>query len=628
MTQPAAPKRRGKKSKVKTVVAKWPAGQSYAWTKIVSILKSLVQNSVIEFSENGIRILAVTDDRTALVQLKVPKNKYYKFIPVPHPETGELMTTREVSVDYAPLYNTLQKLTSEESLEFYLNDNDDSKLFGRMKNRDKRVYRDFEIAAMNLLDDTPVSIPDDLLVDGIISISAADLKTIFCQSRGAGDVEICVTYDPTQEWYSVVYEDEDEADMITDGNGNGMGAGGCSDDDSQAAAPKGAKAKRKKKKVGKKGGGGNGGDGSAALLAAAGGPVPSQSRGGASAASSSGAAEEAYVSVAGLVDTQGAENGQQGERQSQEPQQSTQDVLKNAEVSEKNLRPVTNCIGDMRKEVDEDMERMGGPGMSKQRQRKQRQKRDQAMQVANSIQKGGKLPPGMRVEKMVGAHKIFFHVRSELVLVTECVTEQGGTIRVGRRRGAPPVFCQAYQLLKLQAAADAASLVTTAELMFGGFSETHKSDQEGNLLYWVSDPQEEPEDVEIQMTTEATDWPVIEETPPLPLIMQFRTELGYLWIMVGNKTPKDGYGNEMEVTAENEAKRLAACALRYNSVYSDSEEESDSENGVDWSDSDDGEGAGDGEGRGDEEGEPMDTDSGMSDAERAEVHKRRRLAAK
>jgi proliferating cell nuclear antigen len=141
--------------------------QTNAIKVLVEALKEILTDANIEFSDTGMKIVAMDSTRTILVHLKLDKDKFDKYVC-----TKKLI----VGISMLNLFKLIKTITNDDTLSLYLDENNINVMGIVIENSEKNRKTEYELNLMDL-DEEHIEIPPQEF-DSIITMPSTDFQKI------------------------------------------------------------------------------------------------------------------------------------------------------------------------------------------------------------------------------------------------------------------------------------------------------------------------------------------------------------------------------------------------------------------------------------------------------------------
>lgn len=141
--------------------------QTNAIKVLVEALKEILTDANIEFSDTGVKIVAMDSTRTILVHLKLDKDKFDKYV----------CTKKSiVGISMLNLFKLIKTITNDDTLSLYLDENNINVMGIVIENSEKNRKTEYELNLMDL-DEEHIEIPPQEF-DSIITMPSTDFQKI------------------------------------------------------------------------------------------------------------------------------------------------------------------------------------------------------------------------------------------------------------------------------------------------------------------------------------------------------------------------------------------------------------------------------------------------------------------
>lgn len=175
---------------------------AHIWKSITESLAALVKEIYFTSNDEGIHARAIDDAHIAMVDLKLPKNSFQEYVC-----NGELA----FGVSLVEMTQIMRRSSDEDTLELTV-DETSNKL--NLKFRSEKATRNFSLSLLGDTSGEELPIPEKLVFNTTISMSAGTFKNILKDAEVVGDY---ITLEATPEKLKVASEgDTGEVEVIID----------------------------------------------------------------------------------------------------------------------------------------------------------------------------------------------------------------------------------------------------------------------------------------------------------------------------------------------------------------------------------------------------------------------------
>ena len=151
--------------------------QTNAFKQLMEALKEILTDANIEFTPSGMKLVAMDSSKTVLVHLKLIEEKF---------ETYNCNNTHIVGVNLSNLHKLIKMGTNQDTLELFINNNDQNNLGIRFANSQKNFRTTLKMKMMDI-DEQKIEIPPAEF-DSIITMPSVDFQKICRDCSNLTDV--------------------------------------------------------------------------------------------------------------------------------------------------------------------------------------------------------------------------------------------------------------------------------------------------------------------------------------------------------------------------------------------------------------------------------------------------------
>jgi proliferating cell nuclear antigen len=143
--------------------------QTNAFKVLIEALKEILTDTNIEFTNTGIKIIAMDPSHTVLVHLKLEANNFddYNF---------NIETKLVVGVSMLNFFKLIKTMTNNDTLTLYIEENDINRLGIKIENGEKNSITNFKLNLMDL-DEESITIPPATF-ESITTMPSGDFQKI------------------------------------------------------------------------------------------------------------------------------------------------------------------------------------------------------------------------------------------------------------------------------------------------------------------------------------------------------------------------------------------------------------------------------------------------------------------
>ena len=141
--------------------------QTNAMKQLFEALKDILTDANIEFSESGVKMVAMDSTKTVLVHLKLQSDKFDTFFCKKKTIAGTSMPN---------LYKILKTINNDDTLTFRMDESDMNKISIILENGEKNKVTEYELNLMDL-NEEEISVPPQEF-DSIITMPSTEFQKI------------------------------------------------------------------------------------------------------------------------------------------------------------------------------------------------------------------------------------------------------------------------------------------------------------------------------------------------------------------------------------------------------------------------------------------------------------------